>query len=75
MSDFQDGIVWSSYPTSLYSCMRYVNVSCSFLSFSENRKLGESVRCLREQGLTFSQISQELKVYINSILFDVKSRR
>ncbi|EFO26547.2 hypothetical protein LOAG_01939 [Loa loa] len=27
----------------------------------KNRKLGESVRCLREQGLTFSQISQELK--------------
>ncbi|OZC07869.1 hypothetical protein X798_05081 [Onchocerca flexuosa] len=27
----------------------------------KNRKLGENVRCLREQGLTFSQISQELK--------------
>ncbi|CAG9532374.1 unnamed protein product [Cercopithifilaria johnstoni] len=27
----------------------------------KNLKLGENVRCLREQGLTFSQISQELK--------------
>ncbi|VDK73429.1 unnamed protein product [Onchocerca ochengi] len=27
----------------------------------KNRKLGENVRSLREQGLTFSQISQELK--------------
>uniref|UniRef100_A0A0R3S0M8 HTH iclR-type domain-containing protein n=1 Tax=Elaeophora elaphi TaxID=1147741 RepID=A0A0R3S0M8_9BILA len=35
-------------------------VKC-FLLFSENRKLGENVRCLREQGLTFSQISQQLK--------------
>lgn len=34
-----------------------------FSSFSENRKLGENVRYLREQGLTFSQISEELKVF------------